>query len=108
MIKKADGWNFGHSFMYEININKDSIHLLGVLSNFNRPNSKHFKDYNKNSRSKKWRRVMPSKILLHEDFIAEGLTDETVKELEKGLSKILPKHIEDFEKDMQKHIEDNR
>jgi len=106
--KKADGWNFGHSFMYEININKDSIHLLGVLSNFNRPNSKHFKDYNKNSRSKKWRRVMPSKILLHEDFIAEGLTDETVKKLEKGLSKILPKYIEDFEKDMQKHIGDNR
>lgn len=104
--EKRDGWGFGHSFMYEIGISKDSIYIIGVLSNFERPNSKLFMN---SGRGTKWRRVMSKKEILAEEDIAEGLTPEVKTKLNRALSNAIKKHIFDFENKIKKHyIEQSR
>ncbi len=103
---KEDGWKYGYSFMYEFDIRKDGITFIGVLANMNRPNSEVFRSFIKRRRkASQWLRVLPAKRILNEDQVAEGLTEENVKTLNKSLETAIEKHLVTFEKDMKKHID---
>lgn len=97
---KNDGWGFGHAFMYEFVVRKDSIHVIGYLSDFNRENSELFLNYKKRGHATRWKRVMSKKVILREDDISEGLNEETINKLEIGLKNIMTTHILKFEKEI--------
>lgn len=106
--EKGDDWKYGYSFMYEFKIRKDSIHLMGVLANLQRPNSKYLMEVGKNvSKATKWRIVLPAKLILSEENIADGLTPEVIKTLDKALAKSIEKYVVNFEKEIKEVIEQN-
>lgn len=100
-VEKSDGWKFGHSFMYEIVVRKDSIHIVGVLSNFERENSQLFIDYAKGKKASKWKRVMTKKVLLKEEDISDGLNEDTIEKLNLSLKDAMIKQIPKFENDLK-------
>ncbi len=104
--EKGDGWGYGYSFMYEIAVSKDRIHVEGVLSNPLRPNSQKLADFvGTSTRVTKWRRIMRAKLILSDEDITEGMTDEVIIKLNSSLNKAIKKHINDFERDLKKFIE---
>lgn len=102
--EKEDGWKSGHSFFYEMKVSKQEIVVMGMLSNFKRPNSKYFMTYNESVRSTKWREIMLSKIILNNQEISEGLTEDIIAKLDKNLHESINKHIFEFEDKMRNHI----
>jgi len=87
--------------MYELVIRKDSIHAVGVLANFTRDNSQMFMDFKPSKNATKWQRILSKKILLEEEDITEGLTEETITKLDSKLKELLTKHIPKFEKSIK-------
>lgn len=102
---KSDGWGYGHSFMYEIGIDKYRIRLVGVLSNFETPNSNYFVNFVKgNNRAERWKRILKATRILSEEDIADGLTDDVKNKLDKALIKVVTKDIIKFENDIKEFI----
>lgn len=99
--EKADGWRFGKSFMYEIKISKNQISVVGVLANFQRPGSKVLMEYDTTAKAITYRNVLRRKVLLKEEDIAEGLSDETITKLEKQLKEAITIYIHKFENDVK-------
>lgn len=103
--EKKDGWGFGYSFMYEIKIAKTGIAIIGVLSNFERPGSKTLMEYDTKAKAKQWRNVLKRKVLLSEEDVAEGLSEEIAEKLNNKLIDAITKYIGKFEKDVKEFKE---
>lgn len=106
--EKGDGWKSGNSFMYEIYVAKDGIRIWGMLSHFERPNSKLFMDYNKRSSSRSWRVVMPIKVIMTEEEMVEGITSETIKKLHSSLNNAITSYIRNFENNIKKQSQERK
>ncbi len=104
--EKDDSWGFGHSFMYEIVVSKNSIHVGGVLSHFKRENSDLFSSY-KARKAKKWKVIMQRKQLLNEEDIADGLNEDTIETLKSALQKTMKDYIPKFEKAIKELAKNN-
>ncbi len=96
--EKSDAWGYGYSFMYEILVSKNRIHIEGVLANPSRPNSQKLIDFvGSSTRVTKWRRIMTAKPILSEEYIVQGLTDEVMDKLDFTLSRAITGYVNTFE-----------
>ena len=107
--EKNDVWKFGFNFMYEIEIVKDGINLIGILANSKHRLSKPLLNFIKaNSNEFKYtKRILSKKELLNKEEAEEGLTDDIIEILNKSLAKRMKEDIPKFEKKLKEYLQAN-